>query len=111
MSTYHYCDACDTCHYAGSCFDPFEVWCPTYGESRTDARIIRAYDSEAAARRFGEMHDAQGDYDIVSGGDVTVHVCEQGTDVIEKFLVTGESVPEYHASSLGVVTTEAESNP
>lgn len=108
--TYRWCEPCDTCHFAGSCYDEFEVWCEDDG-IREEARIIRAYDAESAATRWGSMYDSEGDYTIVSGSEATVHVCLRGTDVIEKFLVTGESVPEYSARSLGTVTIETESNP
>jgi hypothetical protein len=75
----------------------WECWCPDEGETRDDPRMIRASDAEAAAEKWAEEDDRYGDYTIIGGNDATVCVAKPDNDEVRTFVVTGESVPEYHA--------------
>lgn len=73
----------------------WKVWPNHYEEE--DAWEIRAADANAAACLWADEYDSGGDYTIVGGGEETVTVKgEDGTE--EKFVVQGESVPQYYAS-------------
>lgn len=78
------------------CQPLWHAWEPDQAE-REDALTIRACDAQAAAREYGERHDAQGDYSIVQGSEAMVLVARQGSASAEAFMVTGESVPKYSA--------------
>lgn len=84
------------------------VWCPENGETEDDARTFYGMSPDRAVERWAAKSDARGDYEIVGGGEATVHVRlrEQDQDRAEfirlptdemVFGVYGESVPSYHA--------------
>jgi len=82
------------------CKPKWFVWCDDQ-EDEDDAGIIHATDSEAAAEKYTEEYDQDGEYSVVSGSPITVHVrpAYRAGDV-EHFEVHGESVPEYRATKL-----------
>lgn len=76
----------------------YRVWCPYDGETEDDACRIEASSSSSAAKKWAQLDDADGDYRIVGGSDIDVHVREAHYDGVERvYRVSGESVPEYHA--------------
>lgn len=84
------------------------VWCPEMGEDRDDADDIYARDAETAAKRWARAFDAGGDYDIVRGAQYIVHVLQAGVaETLRTFRVHGETVPEYHATSVDEHRTPA----
>ncbi len=77
----------------------FLVWQPEAGETLESARRVRAADEEEAAEDWAESYDSDGDYTIVGGSDATVLVREESdaSALPHRFIVSGESVPEYMA--------------
>jgi hypothetical protein len=76
----------------------YRVWCPYDGETVDDSRRIEASSSSSAAKIWARLDDADGDYRIVAGTDIDVHVREAHVDGVERvYRVSGESVPEYSA--------------
>jgi hypothetical protein len=76
------------------------VWCPSRGATKEDGRRIVAYCPGYAVERWAEWDDASSaDYTIVSGTPVEVLVAEEVPGAQEqRFIVSGESVPQYRAS-------------
>ena len=66
--------------------DPWEYAAPIY-----------ARDAEAAAEKWADQHDCEGDYTIIRGSPATVHV-RDAEGAVTRWIVSGESVPEYTAS-------------
>ena len=93
-----WCNEC-RCYHEPGCHDPmWLVWCDDYGGSVHDARKLRASTPEEAAEKWAEYEDAQSaDYLIVGGSDAIVSVTSDSRYEETRFIVTGESVPEYHA--------------
>lgn len=87
-------ESCVTDRHA--CPPAFDCWRPEYGEDETDARTIYADHAMAAARVWAERSDSRGDYEIVRGSEATVHV-RAPDGALFVFVVSGETVPEYHA--------------
>ena len=57
---------------------------------------IFARDPESAAEKWADQHDCEGDYTIIRGTEAVVSVRdEQGN--VTRWIVSGESVPEYTA--------------
>jgi hypothetical protein len=73
--------------------------CPPAFECENDyhgSHVIRAIDSRAAAEKFADECDSNGDYTCVQGSPMLVKVtAADGT--VEHFEVEGESVPSYTA--------------
>ena len=59
---------------------------------------VHAKTSELAAIKRAEEHDL-GDHALLQGGDITILVCSVD-GVVEKFICTGESSPEYQAKKI-----------
>lgn len=57
-----------------------------------------AFSSEVAATKRAEEYD-DGDYNLLGGGEVIVHVKDTNDNVL-KYACTGESVPEYRATEI-----------
>lgn len=62
-----------------------------------DYTIVYAYDEESAAEKYAEESDSKGDYTIISGSEATIRVRKDETSSWVTFVVSGESVPQYHA--------------
>lgn len=79
---------CELYQVAHDCAgDPDEQdWNDRYGRSPEDV-----------AKRFAEWLDSNGDYRIVSGDDTEVWV-RDCSNVITKWIVSGESVPTYYCN-------------
>ena len=68
-------------------YDGDDDWQDTYASS-----------PEFAATKRATIYD-EGDYDLLDGGEVTVHVKNANGD-IQKYICTGEIVPEYRATKI-----------
>jgi hypothetical protein len=86
------------------------VWCPDDDEQPEDGRVFHATDAQYAAEMWAEADDCESaEYRIVAGSEVTVHVCREDDYVaafadeydVQRFIVSGESVPQYRAKRLG----------
>lgn len=105
-----FCKQCGKYMWVGSsphvCPPRWLVWCPDHGETESDARTIYAADAEGAAEEWAEIDDRDSaEYCIVGGDEVTVHVRlddDFADDEVTAWVVTGESVPSYSATSVGV---------
>jgi hypothetical protein len=99
------------------------VWCADYDEHPHDVRPTRGVDPQDAAETWAQEDDAEGDYTIIGGSEVTVSVVAQeeyaaacvamgdavddlGEDelppglVVKRYVVSGEAVPSYRAREL-----------
>ena len=91
------------------------TWCKDCGESifdyegarphnhgddpEADHDVVYAHDAEAAAEKWAEESDGQGDYAIVAGDAEVVKVRPRDAGgAWETWTVSGETVPQYHAS-------------
>lgn len=103
MSDEYAFDRCSTCGEWGfvrshRCPPRWEVYCPSQGDEPDDARDIFGSSAEEAVEKWAERHDSGGDYTIVGGSEETVMVRKADSeDPWVAFVVTGETVPEYHA--------------
>jgi len=62
---------------------------------------IRARDEAMAAEKWAEQDDCESsEYQIVRGTDTEVWVRKWGESEIKRFMVSGESVPEYTATPI-----------
>lgn len=98
-------DTCTTCGNwmmfpkSHRCPPAFQVLC---ADEKWDddewawASTYYAHDAEAAAEKFAEDYDSNGDYTCVSGNDLTVDV-RNAEGVVTRWTVHGESVPSYSA--------------
>jgi len=79
------------------CLPCFDVW--SNDESYETGRVeIYAIDPQEAVEKWAEINDADSEeYAIVNGDNVTVCVAAPGSDNALRFIVTGESVPQYNA--------------
>ena len=79
------------------------VWCPDYGQSEEDGRTVHADCAQYAAQQWAHWQDYHSaDYLIVSGQytAVRVRLSDPASDderKILRYLVWGESVPQYTA--------------
>lgn len=96
---YDYCRACEASHAEGSHLPLWDVWQVDdwYSEERGDVNPTRAEDAQEAVEKWADYEDAQGDYTIVSGSPATVMVARVGSADAQRYIVCGESVPEYTA--------------
>lgn len=78
------------------------VWCPSRGATKEDGRRILAYCPGYAVERWAEWDDASSaDYPIVGGTPLEVLVAEEAMGAVEqRFVVSGESVPQYRAKEV-----------
>jgi len=78
------------------------VWEPEQGGTQEDAREVRATSAQQAAEDYAAWADSRGaDYTIVtSGSAATYHVREESGGPEQRFVVTGEIVPQYTARAL-----------
>ena len=67
----------------------------------SEAHPTRAHNAQAAAEKFCELHDAGGDYDIISTGEAEVRVTDPRTGEVTLWDITAESVPSYSANAKG----------
>lgn len=73
----------------------FDCWIQDYGHTREDGMMgVSAYDAASAAREYLERRFADLDYPV----EVEVSVSETGKDNVSNFVVTVESVPQFHAT-------------
>lgn len=74
-------------------------WEPDQGGTEEDAHEVEAYDAEQAAEDYAEWSDINSaDYTILRGSGATI--CVRGREPgapVERYVVTGETVPEYTA--------------
>jgi hypothetical protein len=70
-------------------------------ETAEDGSTVRARCAETAAEKYAEEYDSEGDYMIVHGTDATICVRAKAGGDVERFQVSGEVVPQYHARKLG----------
>jgi hypothetical protein len=99
-----FCDICGGYIYSSrehKCPPVFEVQEIEYhGEDEWEE--IRAVDEQDAAEKYAEKSDCDSaEYSIVSGSDAEVWVRKKGDSEVKKFMVSGESVPTYHADEIG----------
>lgn len=92
---------------AHPCVPRWEVLHEWYGYDR-DAMGVFARTAKEAAEKWAEEVDSDNEYGIVAGCPETVGLLRQGEDVshIVWIEVYGESVPRYHASSVGQIEQE-----
>lgn len=89
------------------CKPSWRVWSPDFFEDSSDSNDRRALDAEDAVLLWAEQTDGEGDYTIVQGADVVALACltsnidDDGAVIdpgkVQRFTVTGESVPSYNA--------------
>jgi len=64
----------------------------------SEARLVKAYDSEDAATTWAEESDQMGDYDIINSGyHGPVLVREEGASSHETYMIEARSEPVYFA--------------
>ena len=100
LGSFDRCGACGKYDFLGrhKCAPAWEVFWPYGHEDWTDAATVHALSAQYAAEEWASSHDSNGDYDIVGGSEATVRVRPKGEDGLGlEFIVTGETVPEYHA--------------
>lgn len=61
---------------------------------------IRAFDAEAAAEKWAEREDQNGDYLIVGQRSTPTVEVRDGTGEITRWQVSGEAVPAYYAKAV-----------
>lgn len=94
-----WCVSCKTHHKSSHHWPEFEIVCAYHdiGTPGGDpSRKVHAPSPEAAATRWAEEFDADGDYTIVQGSSEDVEVYRDGK-LCGRYQVSGESVPEYSA--------------
>jgi hypothetical protein len=94
------CNTCGQYYTEGhrhSCPSAWEIW-DFNDETREDAVTAYGDDADEAATNWAESEDSGGDYTIVAGSPVVVCVSRVGSTEVQTIIVSGESVPEYHAS-------------
>lgn len=74
--------------------------------SENDWAEVWAYDTEAAAEKYAEDCDSDGDYIIIKNGSGEVWVREGAERVITKWAIEAESVPTYSASQIECSTSQ-----
>ena len=102
MNNSSWCSVCGNFLYSSGhkCPPKWLVW-DAEDESESDARVIYAINPDDAAELWAERDDSDSaEYSIVSGHKVTVFVKDPQLNTMKQFSVTGESVPEYHASEI-----------
>ena len=95
------CDECGEYWFPTMCTDGhkcapcYEVW--NEDDDRIDSCNVYAMSGSDAVEKWAEEDDCNSaDYNIVSGRDATVMVAAPDGK-LAKFIVSGGSVPEYHA--------------
>lgn len=82
-----------------SATEEWAVWCPDYGQTEEDARVIAAYDPMSAAQDWAEWYDRRSaDYSIIGGSHVEVCVRKVPGTYVRTYVVSGETVPQYYAT-------------
>lgn len=96
------CNGIDWSDGSHRCPPAWLVWAPELGMTIDDgSRRIGADSAERAAEEWADRHDGDGDYAIVGGNEVVVHVCsEDDRETVARFRVTGESVRQYTARAV-----------
>jgi hypothetical protein len=84
------------------CAPYWMVWSIDAGQSVDDCTGVYARDEQEAVEIWAEREDSKGDYTIIGGDEETVMVCRMvGTTPSEesatRYIVSGETVSEYHA--------------
>ena len=99
MGEFERCKTCGQYDWTKShrCPPVWLVWTEDSGEDY--AYKIYAVDAQSAAEKWADQTDCVGDYTIVSGEDETVTV-KVLDDTVLKFNVSGQAVPEYHATAV-----------
>lgn len=97
-------DQCPICHQwkfsnHHTCPPLWEVREVT-ADSNEDWHNIRAWEASGAAEKYADDYDCHGDYTIIRGTSIKVDVRAFASDKIERFEVTGESVPSYTAERI-----------
>ncbi len=101
-----FCKDCDA-HYMTTHTCP-PLWEARIFETRfqNDWAEVHGHDPEAAAARFAELYDRDGDYDIIKRGGDQIEVRKPGDETIILVNVSAESVPQYYASIAPVTSDE-----
>ncbi len=79
-------------------------WKVTFERDKEDPeewRTFRASSMVAAAEKFAEWYDRQGDYHIVGGTSADLVVAKMDGTEETRFTVEGETVPSYWATQNG----------
>lgn len=101
MSEYLRCKTCGDFSYSDShvCPPSWLVRDVDYHGDHEGERVY-ALDAQEAAEKWADENDSGNDYAIVSGSPATVLVrpYDDAAATPQKFIVTGEAVPEYRAS-------------
>jgi hypothetical protein len=80
----------------------YVVWCPEYGQTREDGRVIEAYGPTLACEQWAEREDQKSaEYSIARGNAAELMVAEIGSSLAPfRYSVVGEAVPSYRATML-----------
>lgn len=84
------------------CSPAFLVW--RADEDESEARRVHAFDADDAATTWAQEYDSDGEYPIVQGEVVEVHV-RDGDGTLTRWSVSGEYDPSYSARDLGPAAT------
>ncbi len=92
---YKLCKKCNSYHYNTTKCDPkFSVWYHDF--LFEDGVIIHAKSAAIAAERYCQLHDEQGDYDIIENGEATVMVRDEAGN-ITVYEINAYPLPTYDA--------------
>ena len=91
------CKNCDEFIFSSGhkCPPKWQTLIPGYDGDWVDTY---AFSSEFAATKRAEQYD-DGDYDLLDGGEVEVHVKNANGNIM-KYICTGEPIPEYRATKI-----------
>lgn len=82
-------------------FRRFIVWRPESGQNEKDGIMVHAYCAEEAVERWARHNDYQSlDFQIANGQPAKVMVRDLNTRTVNKWIVSGKSVTQYHASRI-----------
>ena len=82
------------------CPPAWRVWIsdPGWNDSPEEGKVIRAPHIRSAVEIFAELHDNNGDYDIINGHELRISAApEDNWSQVETYVVEGQMVPEYFA--------------
>lgn len=96
--SYERCDRCKRFCWDGECkCVRFRCGIPWKDQiDRHSLHVVWCTDAEAAAEKYAELYDSDGDYTIIKNGMGEVWVLDEH-DVQTKWEIEAESVPQYSA--------------
>jgi hypothetical protein len=105
MSDYNECKRCGDYSWGECRCQPYQLAQAWRGKvDDAEWTTVWGKDPESIVEAWAERYDSNGDYTIVSGSPQEVWIRDARDDDVKitKWEVTGESVPEYHATQLPV---------